>query len=351
MIMPEHSSSRIIHISDIHCTTRDYLVAFNIGVAIGDILTGGLAGNPTRGDDQDTRAKCQELVTFLTGNGPMLRTDKILITGDLVDSGESADFNALAVQCLLDPLRSAGFDVTVVPGNHDYFVDGCQFLTSSIAEGRAAFFKTFSSYMKAGAPDAYPIDLDLGDGNHLILIDSLKGHYDVSTDSHRSQGNIGARQIDWLKNNLPAYQQGRAAGTKIAIAMHHSPFEPNGDLELTDAGEFMEVIAGRVDALIFGHTEAAHKFYANQALASGIPIITSENIDKMSDTGYPVSVIDLSCNQVEVYSTSGQQLAVEGVPAFSYGSHGEAALIMLALEPAVVASKLQAVIIDTGLIP
>ena len=35
----------------------------------------------------------------------------------------------------------------------------------------------------------------------------------------------------------------------------------------------------------------------------GIPIITSENIDKMSSDGYPISVVDLSCNEVEVYST------------------------------------------------
>ena len=73
------------------------------------------------------------------------------------------------------------------------------------------------------APNAYPVDLDLGNGNRLILINSLKGHYDVKTNSQRSQGNIGEQQLNWLRNNLPRYQQDRAAGAKIAMAMHHSP--------------------------------------------------------------------------------------------------------------------------------
>ncbi|MGZ3385736.1 MAG: metallophosphoesterase family protein [Isosphaeraceae bacterium] len=335
MTTPEHSSSRIIHISDIHCTPHDYVFAVNWGASIGILLTGLPVGNPMRGDDQDTRSKCQELVTFLTSSGEMLRTDRIVITGDLVDSTGS-EFAALAHQYLLGPLHAFGYDITLVPGNHDYFVAGNQFLTSSIAEGRADFFNAFSSYSKAPAPDAYPVDQDLGDGNHLILIDSLKGHYDVSTASHRAQGNIGAQQLNWLRAILPTYQESREGGTKVVLALHHNPFDTEGDTEITDAAEFLGVIAGRVDALMFGHTGPPHHFYLEQVRDYKIPVITSENIDKMSGTGYPVSVIDLNCNQVEVYSTRSGLLAIEGSPAYSYGTRGEAALITTAVAAAVV---------------
>jgi len=309
-------SSRIIHISDIHCTTRNYLIGFNLGTAIGTVLTGGLAGDPTVGAYQDTPAKCGELVTFLINSKEILRTNRMVITGDLVDSAERYDFNSYARQYLLDPLTANGFDVTVVPGNHDYFVDGVQFRTGHIADGATAFFNTFSSFMKTTSPNAYPVDLDLGGGNHLVLLNSVKGHYDVETGSHRSQGNIGQEQMNWLRNALPQFQQGRAAGNKVAIAMHHSPFVQSGDIELTDAVEFLDVVRDKIDAMMFGHTGNPHQFYLNgYADTYGIPVITSENIDAMSGDGYRVSVVDLTFNQVEVYSTRLGLLAVEkGIP-------------------------------------
>lgn len=332
MNTPERSSSRIIHISDVHCTTRDYTVDVNWGAIIVDAVTGLPLGNPTQGGAQDTRIKCQELVTFLTSSDHVLRTDKIVITGDVVDSALSDDFDELAYAYLFDPLRAHGFDVTVTPGNHDYFSMGNQFSTNSIAAGRRHFFEKFAQYSKAPAPDGYPIEVDLRDGNRLILLDSLKGHFDVQTGSHRAQGNIGAQQMDWLRRTLPTYQESREGGTKVALALHHSPFETSGNLEITDAAEFLEVIAHRVDALMFGHTGLPHQFYPDQARDYDIPVITSENIEPMSSTGYLVSVVDLSCNHVEVYSTTGGLLTVEASPGHAYGSRGEAALIRLAME-------------------
>ena len=331
MTAPEPSSSRIIHISDIHCTTRSWLVDLNIGFAVLDLALGVPVGDPRQGPFQDTRVKCLELVSFLTSSVNTLRTNKILITGDLVDSGGRDDFDALARECLLEPLCASGFDVTVVPGNHDYFTDGIQFETPSIASGRLHFFNAFSRYQKAHAPDAYPLDLDLGHGNRLILLDSQKGHYDVKTASHKAQGNIGAQQLNWLRAALPAYQPAREGGAKIAIALHHSPFEEDESLEITDAQEFLSVVANRVDALLFGHVGQAQGFHEDQVLAREIPVVNSEMIDKMSNTGYPISVVDLSCNTVEVYSTRGGAPVVYGAPAYSYGTHAEAALIAAAL--------------------
>lgn len=62
-----------------------------------------------------------------------------------------------------------------------------------------------------------------------------------------------------------------------------------------------------------------------------IPSITSENTDMMKDSGYPMSVVDLGCSQMEVYSTRGGPVVVEVVPEFRYGSQGEGAVMELAL--------------------
>lgn len=308
----KHSSSRIIHISDIHCTSRNYLVDVNKGNIAGNILSTiffgiPFGGSPYQGDWQNTVNKCNQIVSFLINNGHSLQTNRIVITGDLVDGSEDDYFKTIAKTYLLDWLTSYGFDVIVVPGNHDYFTLGIQRLTSGIDERRTAFFNAFSPFTKTSAPDAYPVDLDIGDGNHLILLDALKGRYDDRTGhiNADAQGKIGENQLNWLKNTLPMYQQDRKAGKKIAIALHHSPFETDESIELLDAEEFLDVISNNIDALMFGHTELPHKFYQGYANDLNIPIVTSENIDKMSSTGYPISVIDLNSNTVEVYSTSG----------------------------------------------
>lgn len=346
---PEHSSSRLIHISDVHCTTKDYTYNVNKGaiaaIAVGAVFGVPIPADPAHGDDQDTRSKCQELVGFFAANAHILRTNRIVITGDLLDSADEEEAKPLAQECLLGPLDESGFEVIVVPGNHDYFRMGNQITTDRIATGRASFFDAFSVYSKAAAPDAYPVDLNLGDGNHLVLVDSLKGHYDVETDSHLAQGNIGRQQMDWLRATLPGYQPGRAVGSKVVVALHHNPFEADGSLEITDAAEFLGVVAGQIDALLFGHTGLPHQFYEDQVGQQAIPIITSENIESMSSTGYLVSVIDLNRDQVEVYSTGEGLLAVEGRPdmggievapvnaavegAYLYGSRGDDAAVML----------------------
>ena len=310
------SSSRIIHISDTHCTTRNYTSDVNLAGIVGD-------GALDKGAPQDNIAKCNEIVDFLDSNREMLRTNRIVHSGDLVDSAGRDDFNAEAKQYLLNPLSSAGFDITIVPGNHDFFVDGNQFLTSkvinriadagvdSIAQGAEQFFNAFGPYMKTSGPNVYPVDLDLGNGNHLILIDSLKGHYDVQTGSHKAQGNIGEQQLNWLRKTLPNYQKNRADGSKIAMVMHHNPWDQGSSTELADAEEFLDVITNQIDALMFGHTGNPHQFYYDYAWACGIPVITSENIEHMSDNGYPISVIDLTFNTVEVYNTKLGKIAVE----------------------------------------
>jgi len=170
--------------------------------------------------------------------------------------------------------------------------------------------------MKTNAPNAYPVDLDLGNGNHLILINSLKGHYDVETDSEWAQGNIGDQQQNWLRTNLPKYQQGRAAGNKVAMVLHHSPFERESEvIELTDAVGFLSVITNQIDALMFGHTGPAQKFYNDYLSTYGIPVINSENLEHMMDDGYPISVIDLTTNTIEVYNTKHGLISVEkGLP-------------------------------------
>jgi 3',5'-cyclic AMP phosphodiesterase CpdA len=330
--------NRIIHISDVHCTTRDYLAdknMFAIGGAIATFLAATIPipfGNPVRGKWQDSRAKCQELVAYLEGKAPVLRSNTILITGDLIDGAEDASFCTVAREYLLDPLQSLGYRVMLVPGNHDYFNLGNQITTGSIAAGRERFFEAFSTFLMIDTPGSYPVDVELGGGNHLVLLDSLKGHYDVSTDASCAQGNVGAQQMAWLQNFLTGFQQARWGGAKVAIALHHSPFDTGSLTELADGPEFLEVIRGRVDALLFGHVGPPQQFYADQSEALDIPIVNSENIDPMEANGYSLSVVDLALATVEVYSTAGGIPTTHSVGQFVYGGGAEAALVEAALD-------------------
>ena len=52
----------------------------------------------------------------------------------------------------------------------------------------------------------------------------------------------------------------------------------------------------------------------------------------MQPDGYPISVVDLSLNQVGVCSTANSAPTVLALPAFTYGAKANAALIGIALQ-------------------
>jgi hypothetical protein len=92
----------------------------------------------------------------------------------------------------------------------------------------------------------------------------------------------------------------------IVVALHHSPFFDSELGKLVDSEEFLQIVTGKIDCLLFGHTGDAQATHTSEANKYGISLINSENLEKMN-TSYPVSLIrldSLASHEPEVYATN-----------------------------------------------
>jgi len=94
---------RIIHISDPHFT--DSSRTLDAGYII---------------DSQNSKLRSSVLSNYLINNKSHLRASKVVITGDLTDSGDKRDY--LIAKAFVDKLKNNGFEVYSIPGNHDYCI-------------------------------------------------------------------------------------------------------------------------------------------------------------------------------------------------------------------------------------
>lgn len=115
---------------------------------------------------------------------------KILVTGDLVNSGRVEQYEHL--RRLLDPL---GDRVILLPGNHD---------------DRVALRAVFGDHPELGSGATCDAVVDLGDFD-LVLLDTLV--------AGEPGGALEPGQLAWLAERL---DEGAARPT--LIAMHHPPF-------------------------------------------------------------------------------------------------------------------------------
>lgn len=152
--------------------------------------------------------------------------DIIIVTGDITDDGHPDQYeNAKNVPGLK------------VPGNHDYGAAG-NFYNRYKAE---LFDSTFGTNY-AGDNDP---QVDVIEGVRFIGLDS-----NLETDHpfDFACGEIGRKQLKALKGIL------NGPSMPTVVYMHHHPFVRNDPfMELRDAREFIRIIYGRVDVLLFGH--------------------------------------------------------------------------------------------------
>lgn len=131
----------------------------------------------------------------------------------------------------------------------------------------------------------FPYARTLGDCGQLILLDSMQGQMKSASFDGFSQGRLGADQIAKCKSLIDTYQTERAAGKKLFVCLHHSPFHvktsdrfnPNLEIDkdwkikdsgvLTDAVPFLKVLEKdgdgkyRIDGLLYGHTTPANCYH------------------------------------------------------------------------------------------
>lgn len=297
------SSFRLIHLSDLHFTASKHTLDWRDDHLVIDT--------------QDSPAKSKVIADFLCASerGPaFFDTSVIVITGDLTDSGDTEDY---AVACaFIERLKHRGFDVYVVPGNHDYCKEGNLIVAeilatitpllppgisrsdlASLSDAALAPIKEATKLaMKAVFPQAdlgelldylvniivswppvtdtvdnhtrrqrfidnvshdaqYPRVKDCGNG-WLVLLDSMQGQME-GTDDLLAEGKIGQAQLSLLDAKLEGLRNDRLNGKKIAVCLHHSPLARPG-IEtwtnwLDDRLAFLSTIDGRFDCLLFGH--------------------------------------------------------------------------------------------------
>lgn len=104
------TSLRIIHISDLHFTNSEHTWD-----------AGGTFGIYRDNPDNEGR---QKIADFLIDNRNKFGTDIIIITGDLTDSGDDADYPIARDFIKKLETSEAKFRVYAVPGNHDYCWEG-----------------------------------------------------------------------------------------------------------------------------------------------------------------------------------------------------------------------------------
>ncbi len=221
----------------------------------------------------------------------------VLITGDVVDDGTEIEF--IEARRILRPLHRAGFQVAPLPGNHDYGWNG--------AHAEEKRFKLFKKYLlgiesRVTYPDVPYADNDVT----LITLNSM--HAETGFwDGLLADGELGTRQLDELGELITILRDERKKSHKIVVALHHHPFRFPDDPplkkikerfghRLKDGEDLMKLLAGRIDALLFGH-EHRHVDFSKPfdghlfTKEYDIPCILSSG--RSTDPGLPARVITL----------------------------------------------------------
>jgi Icc protein len=218
--------------------------------------TGNLASLPAEG--------AYEAFTRIQALNP--RPEFVVITGDLVDRGTAAEYEAAKAM-----LRVLDLPVHVVPGNHDH---APQMLETLGREG---------PYIHASTkePDRgyYRVDYP---GIRLFCCDSsVIGRHD---------GELGTVQLEWLDSELS-----RDSDVPAVLTMHHHPI-PSGiavmdRVMLSDAGELADVLLRHkpLTRILVGHL---HRSMASMFAGSLVMAASST---------YQQVFLDLSSRQVGAF--------------------------------------------------
>ncbi|QDG49286.1 hypothetical protein FIV42_00615 [Persicimonas caeni] len=196
---------KLIHLSDLHVSTRD---------------------------DPEYR-NLQHIVDHITRHH---QDAAIVITGDFVNSAKASEFEV--VREALAPLAEHCRLVMTMPGNHDYKLWG----NVESDGGPERFFEFREKLTKARA--GYPYVMEIN-GVQLIALDSCMAANDTVD---LARGKIGYAQ----RMQVADYLEMGSPHTRV-VMLHHHPFYRDLGLELVDADELLATLAGRCDLLLFGH--------------------------------------------------------------------------------------------------
>ncbi|MBI5533961.1 MAG: metallophosphoesterase [Deltaproteobacteria bacterium] len=232
-------------------------------------------------NDTTTREAKAAIAAIIARWGGDANKPIIVATGDIVQDGEPAQYEIARVE--IERLRAAGFEVFLVPGNHDYGRMGSHAEARRFTYFKEAFYPT----RLVAYPDVYRIE-----GWTIVGLNSMKAECGF-VDGLLADGELGPDQISDANLVLRQLQEERKSGrTKLVVALHHHPFlfpdespiKKLGELvghRLKDGADLMHKITGLTDVLLFGHDHREWDF-------------SKELGGKVLTTDYDIPVI-LSC--------------------------------------------------------
>lgn len=216
------------------------------------------------------------------------RPDAVVLTGDLTDFGQPAEYDHLAR--LLAPLRDAGLPLHLLPGNHD------ERTALRVACTRHAGLNAGADADAAMPGDCIQYSVAVG-GLQLIALDTVR--------PGASHGELCAARLDWLANELQ-----RQPRRPTVIAMHHPPFDSGiGHMDaigLRQGRRELEALVARhpqVQRVICGHLHRAIAVRFGGSIASSA-----------SSTAHQVC-LDLSPTAPSAWTREPPGLALHELPA------------------------------------
>lgn len=245
----------------------------------------------------DNMDKCNRIADWILDNHETHQSELVIISGDLVDDGQSWQFEQ--ARDFITRLRGKGFTVLVAPGNHDYGPDGYRESKTSQQD----FCKLITGIKEY--PAVYLIE-----GQAIILLDSMAEEI-KNVDIWGAQGFLGKTQLQKLDRILDELAENSAV-ENIVLTMHHHPFDYLFYHGLRDDADLKGVIARRrdspprVNVLLFGHKHLEKRFNDpedNKEDLFGIDMIyaSGQTVERKSDGKMVIPVIDLKDKTIDRY--------------------------------------------------
>lgn len=233
--------------------------------------------------------KAHQVVDWILENQNLHGSSTVVISGDLVDDGETWQFEK--ARELIDRLRQADYYVLIAPGNHDYGPDG--YRESPVS--KRAFRELISQV------DEYPA-LFIRSGQAFVILDSMEAEME-KMEIWGAQGYLGLNQLQKLDQLLDELAENPAV-ENVIVFMHHHPFDYLFYHGLRDHADLKGIISRRqgenprVNALLFGHKHLDHRFNdpeENKEELYGIDLIfaSGQTVERNEDGKMTLPVIDL----------------------------------------------------------
>lgn len=203
--------------------------------------------------------------------------DRVIVTGDLVDEGSMAEYQAL--KSLLAPVQAPLY---LAMGNHDH---------------RAHFRQVFPelAYVPESGPVQYVID---GHPLRLIVLDTLV--------PSKSYGEIDASRLTWLEAQLA-----QAPDQPTVIFMHHPPFLmgiPGMDASRCRGAEALATLISRypaVQRVACGHVHRSIQVNWAGTMGSVAPSVAHQVALRLTPTGTNAFVMEPPAFHLHLWHPEG----------------------------------------------